>query len=822
MNTALNSPQAEEELRPEHYQIRWLITGLAVILCITFFPYLFGGKTFLPFDMYDTVMSPFNATFSPPQAQNHYPIDGIFQGLPYKLQTKEALERGKLAYWNPHILGGYPEYAESLGNNFDIFNILLLWLDPLAAFHWETVLELFIAGIGMMLLLRFMGVSRVLNLLFATAYMLNSAFIAAAMHRCMIAAFCWVPFTVLMILRYFHSHQKEDLLFASFFLALVFLGGNQQLSFFAAIVILVIAFFSPSKRYPRNFRSSMAIFTGVVFLAFALSAVMWLPSLELLFQTIYKGGSLNSTTVYTSYSIIQRILSLPLLVHFFMPGLAGGPQIYSLKTIAGVDVTNFNGAIGFIPALFAFWGCFVFWKNADLRPFIILSLSALLLPIATPLYSILYHRFFIVASFALCVVGAVSFQLFMRNETVRRSFGTMLKWAAVLFGILCLGLVGICLYLALNYQAVYSKFFNYISPKIKDSAYGTGSESWMLGRVAKTLDYYSFFTPALWLPVIAAALSLGLLYYYRKGVLSQRNMLAGILAATLLQLLLYTRLWLPAVDTKQFPVFPGNAITAFLQRDTTGARFVSWRDGVKDPYILPSNSSNIYKTNDMHGYESCTNRSMSVFYKRHIHPDSLDLRLLGLENVKYVLTGSRVIASSNAKRVLSADGVSIYENLLCKPRAYIAYGTIIAESDSGVASELLSRNFDGSRAVFTRADAPPELRADHPAGQENIRFERSDNEEIVITARTDSKGIFILTDSYYPGWKCYINGIQKPIFRANHSMRGILLEPGTSQIVFRFEPDIFTAGISISAFTALLSIGGVLFLKFRKKYRANR
>src|SRR5436190_3225213 len=109
--------------------------------------------------MYDTMMAPFNGEFRPPQAQNHYPIDGLLQGLPYKVQTKEALQKGKLSYWNPYILGGYPQYAESLGNNFDIFNVMLLWADPVDVFHWETVLELFIAGIGMILLLRFMGVS---------------------------------------------------------------------------------------------------------------------------------------------------------------------------------------------------------------------------------------------------------------------------------------------------------------------------------------------------------------------------------------------------------------------------------------------------------------------------------------------------------------------------------------------------------------------------------------------------------------------------------------------------------------------------------------
>ena len=151
-------PQLFEALPPGDYSIRRLIVTLAVILCIAFFPYLFQGKTFLPSDLFDTMTSPFNAEYGPPQAQNHYVFDGLAQTYPYKLVTKEALTKGKLAYWNPHILGGYPEYAESLANNFDPFNILLLWFDPVQAIHLQTILELFIAGIGMVLLLRFFGI----------------------------------------------------------------------------------------------------------------------------------------------------------------------------------------------------------------------------------------------------------------------------------------------------------------------------------------------------------------------------------------------------------------------------------------------------------------------------------------------------------------------------------------------------------------------------------------------------------------------------------------------------------------------------------------
>src|ERR1035437_1220515 len=94
-------------VQPARYPVRWLLATLAAVLCIAFFPYIFEGKIFLPTDMFDTMMAPFNAHYGPPQAQNFYPFDGIVQTYPYKLATQEALRSGHLAYWNPHILCGY-------------------------------------------------------------------------------------------------------------------------------------------------------------------------------------------------------------------------------------------------------------------------------------------------------------------------------------------------------------------------------------------------------------------------------------------------------------------------------------------------------------------------------------------------------------------------------------------------------------------------------------------------------------------------------------------------------------------------------------------
>src|SRR5438477_10676810 len=118
----------------------------------------------------------------------------------------------------------------------------------------------------MVLLLRFFGISRLVNLTFSCAYMLNTLFIASAMHRWMIASFCWIPFAILMILRYFYYHRKQDLLYSSIFLALSFLGGNFQTSFFVAFIVTltIITYPSQNAEYKLLNRLGMLIFIGCI------------------------------------------------------------------------------------------------------------------------------------------------------------------------------------------------------------------------------------------------------------------------------------------------------------------------------------------------------------------------------------------------------------------------------------------------------------------------------------------------------------------------------------------------------------------------------
>jgi hypothetical protein len=762
--------------------------------------------------------SPLKAEYGPPQAQNHYVFDGLPQTYAYKLQTKQALERGRLSYWNPHILGGYPQYAESLANNYDVFNVLLLWLEPSETIHLQTIMELFIAGIGMLFLLRFLGVSPIVNLLFASAYMLNTMFIATTMNRWLVASFCWVPFVVLMVIRFLKYSKIVDVLYAAIFLALTFLGGNFQTSFFAAMIVLVLLLFYPSLNVERSFLSRLSTLVIIGTMAFGLSAVMWLPTLELALQTIFHGGSLRSSYSGTTYSLLNRLLSVPLLLTFFFPGIAGNAQTFNLKKFAGVDIMNFSGAIGFMPAIFGFGACFLLWKHKEMRSFIILVATGFVLPLATPLFSLFYHRIFIISSFSLCVIGAIAFQSFIDGNQSTTRFSKYLHWGYILTIICVVALFGVFILLNANYSTVYRKFADYVVNGISTSAFGIGNESWMIGRIEKTLRYYSSFSFTLWGPIIFVLVSIAALFLFEKEKISQRVLLVVSLLGSVTQLIIFAFSWYPVIDTKQFPIYPKEPVSSFLARDSSASRFVIFGKYLVDGYLMAANSADVYGIYDLNGYETFSIRSISVLSDKYPSLDSPSLRLYGLVNTKYILTSKVGLQSPNVRRLFRIDSMNVYENLLCKPRAYIVYKNRTLNTENEVEKDLIEDSFDGSEALFLSSEPHPTERP-RISLCNDVKILHSNNEEVALRIETSSEGILILTDTYYPGWKCYVNEVETPIYRANYCMRAIIIPSGKSEVIFRFEPAIFSAGVNINIFFVAVSVFSLFYFKKKETVR---
>ena len=76
-----------------------------------------------------------------------------------------------------------------------------------------------------------------------------------------------------------------------------------------------------------------------------------------------------------------------------------------------------------------------------------------------------------------------------------------------------------------------------------------------------------------------------------------------------------------------------------------------------------------------------------------------------------------------------------------------------------------------------------------------------------MTLADSTGGILVLSDTYYPGWRAFVDGVERPILRANHVFRAVVVPTGAREVVFSYEPDSFRYGLLVSVAAAALWLG---------------
>ena len=81
--------------------------------------------------------------------------------------------------------------------------------------------------------------------------------------------------------------------------------------------------------------------------------------------------------------------------------------------------------------------------------------------------------------------------------------------------------------------------------------------------------------------------------------------------------------------------------------------------------------------------------------------------------------------------------------------------------------------------------------------------------------RSSENTFLVLSDTYFPGWKAYVDGKEEKIYRANYNFRAIPLRAGTHKVEFVYHPMSFTLGTVVT----FLAIMGCISIALVKRYR---
>ncbi len=127
--------------------------------------------------------------------------------------------------------------------------------------------------------------------------------------------------------------------------------------------------------------------------------------------------------------------------------------------------------------------------------------------------------------------------------------------------------------------------------------------------------------------------------------------------------------------------------------------------------------------------------------------------------------------------------------------------------DDGKVLALLSAEDFVPRKTLVLNDDPGVLISNPDAEAQDVPFDTVKTSEIRIKLNLPSAALLFFNDSYHLGWKAYVDGKKQAILRANFNFMATVVPKGQSEIVFRFEPDTFILGRTISG-VGLLMFGG--------------
>jgi Bacterial membrane protein YfhO len=166
---------------------------------------------------------------------------------------------------------------------------------------------------------------------------------------------------------------------------------------------------------------------------------------------------------------------------------------------------------------------------------------------------------------------------------------------------------------------------------------------------------------------------------------------------------------------------------------------------------------------------------------------------------------------------------TVWENTTALPRAFVVSEAMVLPADRPEALRALKETDFRRRVLLEGIDADATI----ATSTEDSATASSTHRPVVVRAYRPNRvalsvpdgsaGYLVLTDIWYPGWECTIDGQPARILRANYLFRAVELPAGPHDVVFTFVPQSYRHGRTISLATLALAALILTGAAIRKK-----
>lgn len=738
-------------------------------------------------------------------------VDRVREKYPQLVVEAGMIREGVLPLWNPHLGSGMPLLAgDPLGGFFYPFNVIFYLVDPLRAFGYASLVQLFLAATFMYLYLKKVEFREPSALLGALVFGLGGFFLLYLNWIDRINTAVWMPLMFLSVEGISRGRYSWWALVLALTVGMAGLAGNFGV---LAYELLALGAYSVWILFSRLRNGSRGQCGRIVLCLLAaaiagtsLSAVQLIPSVEALpltrrgQESYEQQGSGAPRAHCLAMAIFPDIYGNPVDRpgwghHAFGPNCPGD---YSESSIYA----------GFLPLVLSALAVAV---KARGRVILFVALAALSLAIFvenSPVFRLLYvlplFRYGrpieakVVYFFSVSVLAGAGLDCLLGlAEEERRKLARRVGLALCSFG------------LVVAIVAVFTGAVINLSGLLEPSELAQHWYVYNMGNLPRFLVLV--FAPALLFILLARA---------RIGV-----RLFIVLAITLVVADLFYFGWKFNPVRSPRDLYAETEGVQFLRADPDMFRVMRGPGGKE---VLPPDLLEVYGISDAQDYSSLILSRYADFMEvleegivGHwgIHnlqrAESMSSGLLDLLNVKYILStpdgredlSAFVEGDDNLQLVYRGD-MRIYHNMNALPRAFVVRDHKVLHDRETILAELASDSFDPADYVILEEEPrlPPGGASASTVESLATIAEYTPN-EVTVEAEMSSDGFLVLGDAYYPGWKVFVDGVGQILYKADYLFRGVQLEKGSHVVEFVFDPFSFKIGLCLTVLASAAACG---------------
>lgn len=216
-------------------------------------------------------------------------------------------------------------------------------------------------------------------------------------------------------------------------------------------------------------------------------------------------------------------------------------------------------------------------------------------------------------------------------------------------------------------------------------------------------------------------------------------------------------------------------------------------------------------------YLTALNGRPQEYHDANVYPSGLESPLLDLLNVRYMVIPSRYADDRSDLRELEQafptiyadEQVQVLENHDALPRAWIVHHAQHVDHDDVL--DLLASGAVDPRTTALLETTPPEMGMPSTDSISRVTSIDESPEHIRLETQAGAPGLLVLSETFDPGWRAYVDGKEVDILAANYLFRAVPIPAGDHTVVLRYESLPLHQGLAISGFTAAVLLPALIW-----------